>query len=131
MIADHHQHLFEKAVGQLRSLLLHRKVDMDKIRKLSQVFKPKLKDVEAKDRITLNGGSVGAIKVVSEFLLSPRQVMEKIESLRQEYLPQRSKRSENQRLLNETADATNRATVKRMKVENLSFQGDVLQGKHL
>ncbi|XP_023294631.2 uncharacterized protein LOC111677697 [Lucilia cuprina] len=128
LASTRHQHLFESTIGELRSILLQRKVDMDVLRKVSHIIRPKLKDLEVTERIILHAGNVGIIKVVGEYLRSPQQVLQKVASLRQTYLPQRSKRSDNQGPFNITLEISNRVKVHRMKVKNLIYSGNVIEG---
>ncbi|XP_065356106.1 uncharacterized protein fs(1)M3 [Calliphora vicina] len=128
LASTRHQHLFESTVGQLRSTLLQRKMDMDVLRKVSHIIRPKLKDLDVIEPLTLQSGNVGIIKIVGDSLRSPQQVLQKIENLRQTYQPQRSKRSDNQGPFNITLEITNRVKVQRMKVKNLIYQGDVIEG---
>lgn len=102
---------------------------MDIFRQVSHVLMPKMKDLEVKEQIVIHAGNVGIVKIVGEYLRSPLQVLQKISTIRQTFLPQRSKRSDNQVPFNMSLEITNRVKVNKMKVKNLIYQGDFIEGK--
>ncbi|KAM7350998.1 female sterile (1) M3 [Cochliomyia hominivorax] len=128
LASTRHQHLFETTVGELRSLLLRRKMDMDILRKVSHIVRPKLKDFEVNEPLTLHAGNVGIIKIENKSLKSPLEILERISQIKDIYIPQRSKRSKNLGPFNITLDVMNRLKVNKMKVKNLIYQGDLIEG---
>ncbi|TMW50585.1 hypothetical protein DOY81_004320 [Sarcophaga bullata] len=131
LASTRHKQVFESSVSQLRSILLQRRVDMDVLRKVSDFITSKMRKLEVTKPVTLQSGKVQIIKIVDSALRSPMQIMERVRILRQKYLSQRLKRSDNKSSLNNTFEMTNAVKVRRLKVKNLLYQGDVIEGFHL
>lgn len=128
LTSTHHKHVFETTVNKLRSILLQHSMNMDVLRKVS-VIKSKISEIESMEPVTLHSGNVAAIKILSKTLRSPLQILEKVRILRQKYLQQRSNRSGKKRSLSKTYEIKNAVKVRKLKVNNLLYQGDVIEGK--
>ena len=128
LVSTRHKHVFETTINQLRSILLQRRMDMAVLRKVSDIITSKTRTLEVKKPVTVQSGKVDIIKIVDTALRSPLQILERVRILRQKYLSQRLKRSNHERSLNNSFELTNVVKVKRLKVKNLVYQGDIIEG---
>lgn len=105
----------------------------DIIRSIGDVITPQKREVKLETPLKVNTGQVGRINIVNSFLRSPTQIMDKISALRQKYFMDglRGKRSDTQFSNNLTLPLSNHLKVRTLKVQNLIYSGDLIQGKLL
>ncbi|KAH8409108.1 hypothetical protein KR009_007606 [Drosophila setifemur] len=125
-----HRHEFEDSINDLRSLLLRRRSSLETLRKLLSSLQQR-SGIRLEQPLHLQeGGHIELLQLEGKHLRTPTQLKQRLEELRQRFgqaLPRRITRSFG---AGNDSDVPERLKVRRLKVGNLIYQGQLLPGAH-
>ncbi|EDW62987.2 uncharacterized protein fs(1)M3 [Drosophila virilis] len=128
-----HRHEFEQSINGLRSLLLRRKQQLDAVHQLLGSLEQQPTRSLTQPLHLRNGSRVQLVQLQGSHLASPMQLLRRMERLRQQYghaVIRRSTRSFGAGNASYTGEQDT-LKVKRLHVQNLIYQGQLLPGYHL
>ncbi|XP_034656344.1 uncharacterized protein LOC117893728 [Drosophila subobscura] len=130
-----HRHEFEDTLSSLRGLLLRRKASMEELSRWQKLLQHHSSIHMQKPFHLMAKGRIQRLQLQGSHLLSPTQLKQRLEELRARFvaIPIRHSRSRVPRSFGagNASDAIELLKVKRLKVKNLLYQGQLLAGHTL
>ncbi|KAH8368025.1 hypothetical protein KR084_005744 [Drosophila pseudotakahashii] len=121
-----HRHEFEESINALRGLLLRRRSALETVKNLINSLKLSSVIHLEKPLHLLEKGHIERLQLVDDQLRTPTQLKLRLEQLRQRYESRRTTRSFG--TANEN-DAGDKLKVRRLRVGNLIYQGQLMPGE--
>ncbi|XP_022227409.2 uncharacterized protein LOC111077441 [Drosophila obscura] len=127
-----HRHEFEDTLSSLRGLLLRRKASMEELSRWQKLLQHHSSIQLQKPFHLAAKGRIQRLQLQGSHLLSPTQLKQRLEQLRERFAPIRRSRSRSRVPRSfgtgNTSDVIELLKVKRLHVKNLIYQGQLLPG---
>ncbi|XP_037724598.1 uncharacterized protein LOC119556437 [Drosophila subpulchrella] len=126
-----HRHEFEESVNALRGLLLRRRSSLESLKHLVNSLKPQSGIQLEKPLHLLEKGHIERLQLEDDQLRTPTQLKRRLEELRQRFEESRTRRTTRSFGTGNENDELDKLKVRRLRVGNLIYQGQLMPGHNL
>ncbi|XP_016967580.1 uncharacterized protein LOC108036112 [Drosophila biarmipes] len=123
-----HRHEFEESINALRGLLLRRRSSVETLKQLVNSLKQNAGLQLEKPLHLLENGHIERLQLVDDQLRTPTQLRRRLEELRQRFEENRTRRTTRSFGTANENDELDKLKVRRLRVGNLIYQGQLMPG---